>query len=87
MTPSKENGASDFKFLSQQSGSRTAPVTPHNTVVRLSMGTREVKESANTMEKAKQAKNVFVVVLHAGILAVLGPTVLAQASVYERAPV
>eukprot|EP00977_Amphora_coffeiformis_P022555 scaffold11046_cov183-Amphora_coffeaeformis.AAC.7 len=64
-----------------------APVTPHKTVVRLSMGTKEVKESANTMEKAKHAKNVLVVVLQAGIPAVLGPTVLAQASVYERAPV
>ena len=45
------------------------------------MGTKAVNESANTMEKARQAKKVLVVVLHAGTLAVLGPTVLAQASV------
>lgn len=81
MTPNKEKGANDFKFLSQHRGSKILPVTDHKTVVRLSMGTKAVKESASTMEKAKQAKKVLVVVDQAGKADVAGPSVWAQASV------
>ena len=87
MTPSKEKGASDFKFLSQHKGNKMVPVTVHKTAVRLSMGAKAVNESAKTMEKAKQAKKVLMVVDQAGILAVFGLTVRAQASAYDRAPV
>lgn len=81
ITPRSEKGARDFKFLSQQSGNNTKPVTDHKTVVRSSIGDKAVKESAKTMEKARHAKKVFVVVLQAGTLDVAGPIVLAQASV------
>jgi hypothetical protein len=79
ITPNKENGAKDFKFLSKQSGSKMRPVTTRRVGLRIVPSNLE-KVSPRTMLYARQAKKVFKVVDHAGIHAVDSPIVLLQAS-------
>mmetsp|Transcript_19627 Transcript_19627/g.28770 ORF Transcript_19627/g.28770 Transcript_19627/m.28770 type:complete len:98 (+) Transcript_19627:948-1241(+) len=86
MTPNKEKGANDFKFFNKQRGNNTNPVTPSKVGLR-DVESKLEKVSANTMEKAKQAKNVLSVTVQAGIHEVLSPIVAVHASRKLLAPV
>ena len=87
--PSSEKGDRALKFFIQHNGNKMAVVMVTSTVVRIAAGSwnKPTKVSPNTMLNAKHAKNVLHVDDKAGIQAVCGRIDLAQASLYDVAPV